>query len=127
MSFMCSIYTMVVFCFSDFSPILSEMMPDDINTCLLYKQKDLLLIYFCVVACMQKFILAVCVCLVAQPCWTLCDPMNCNLPGFSVHRDSPGKNTGLGCHALLQGITLTQGLNPCLLRSTCIDRWILYH
>ena len=30
-----------------------------------------------------------------------------SLPGFSVHRDSPGKNTGLGCHALLQGITLT--------------------
>ena len=26
-------------------------------------------------------------------------------------RDSPGKNTGVGCHALLQGIFLTQGLN----------------
>ena len=30
--------------------------------------------------------------------------------------DSPGKNTGVGCHALLQGIFLTQGLNPCLQR-----------
>ena len=29
--------------------------------------------------------------------------------------DSPGKNTGVGCHALLQGIFLTQELNPCLL------------
>ena len=29
--------------------------------------------------------------------------------------DSPGKNTGGGCHALLQGIFLTQGSNPCLL------------
>jgi len=29
--------------------------------------------------------------------------------------DSPGKNTGVGCHALLQGIFLTQGLNLCLL------------
>ena len=29
--------------------------------------------------------------------------------------DSPGENTGVGCHALLQGIFLTQGLNPCLL------------
>ena len=27
--------------------------------------------------------------------------------------DSPVKNTGVGCHALLQGIFLTQGLNPC--------------
>ena len=33
----------------------------------------------------------------------------------SVHGDSPGKNTGVGCHALLQGIFLTQGSNPCLL------------
>ena len=31
-------------------------------------------------------------------------------------RDSPGKNTGVGCHALLQGIYLTQGVNPSLLR-----------
>ena len=28
--------------------------------------------------------------------------------------DPPGKNTGVGCHALLQGICPTQGLNPCL-------------
>ena len=30
--------------------------------------------------------------------------------------DFPGKNTGVGCHFLLQGIFLTQGSNPCLLR-----------
>ena len=36
--------------------------------------------------------------------------------------DSLGKNTGVGCHALLQGIFQTQGLNPCLLHG----RWILY-
>ena len=29
--------------------------------------------------------------------------------------DSPGKNTGVGCHALLQGIFLIQRLNLCLL------------
>ena len=29
--------------------------------------------------------------------------------------DSPGKNTGVGCHALFQGVFPTQGLNPCLL------------
>ena len=27
-------------------------------------------------------------------------------------RDSPGKNSGTGCHFLLQGIFLTQGSNP---------------
>ena len=42
-----------------------------------------------------------------QSCPTLCDPMDCSLPGFSVHGilrpwDSPGKNTGVGCHFLLQ-------------------------
>ena len=45
---------------------------------------------------------------VAQSCLTLCDPMDCSLPGSSVHGDSPGKNSGVGCHALLQGIFLTQ-------------------
>ena len=34
-------------------------------------------------------------------CLTLCDPMDCSLPGSSVHGDSPGKNTGVGCHALV--------------------------
>ena len=34
--------------------------------------------------------------------------------GSSVHGDSPGKNTGVGCHALLQGIFPTQGSNPGL-------------
>ena len=30
-------------------------------------------------------------------------------------QDSPGKNTGVGCHFLLQGFFPTQGANPCLL------------
>ena len=36
-------------------------------------------------------------CLVAQSCVTLCNPVDCGLPGSSVHGDSPGKNTGVGC------------------------------
>ena len=40
--------------------------------------------------------------------------MVCSPPGSSVHGDSPGKNTGVGCHALLQGIFPTQGSNPGL-------------
>ena len=61
--------------------------------------------------------------LVPQSCPTLCNPMDCSSPGSSVHGDSPGKNTGVGCHALLQGIFPTQGLNPGLPHY----RWILYH
>ena len=73
------------------------------------------LMKLCVCVCV-----CVCVCLVAQWCPTLCDPVDCSLPGSSsVHEDSPSKNTGVGCHALLQGIFLTQGLRHC--------RQILYH
>ena len=43
--------------------------------------------------------------------------MDCSPPGSAAHGDSPGKNTGVGCHALLQGIFPTQGSNlgflPC--------------
>ena len=54
-------------------------------------------------------------CLVTQPCPTLFYPIDCSPPGSSVHGDSPGKNTGVGYHALLQGIFCTHGLNLCLL------------
>ena len=40
-------------------------------------------------------------CLVSQLYPILCDPMDCSPPGSSVHGDSPGKNTGVGCHARL--------------------------
>ena len=49
--------------------------------------------------------------------------MDCSLPGSSVHGDSPGKNTRVGCHALLQEIFPTQGSNQGL--EHC--RQILYH
>ena len=55
-----------------------------------------------------------CVCMCVQWCLTPCDRL-----------DFPGKNTGVGCHILLQEIFPTQELNPCLL---CLlhCRWILY-
>ena len=49
-----------------------------------------------------------CVCLVAQSCLTLGDPVDCSPPGSSVHEIFQGKNTGVGCHSLLQGIFPTQ-------------------
>ena len=51
-------------------------------------------------------------CLVAQICLTLCNPVDCSPPGSSVHGASPGKNTGVGCQALLQVIFPTQGSSP---------------
>ena len=48
---------------------------------------------------------------VAQSCLTLCDPM----ARLLCPRNSPGKNTGVGSHFLLQGFFLPQGWNPGLL------------
>ena len=49
-----------------------------------------------------------------QLCPTIYYTMDCSPAGSSVRGDSPGKNTGVGCHVLLQGIFLTQGSNPGL-------------
>ena len=67
---------------------------------------------------MQNFLFPVVCFVMSDPC----DPMDCTPSGSSAHGDSPGKNTGGGCHALLQGIFPTQRLNPSLLHC----RWILY-
>ena len=61
--------------------------------------------------------------LAAQSCLTLCSPMDCNPPGFSVHGDFPGKNTGVGCHFLLQGSSQSRGRTWV----SCISRQIFYH
>ena len=58
---------------------------------------------------------------VAQSCLTLSDPMDCRAHlveptvGSSCPWKFSGKNTGVGCHFLLQGIILSQELNLCLL------------
>ena len=54
---------------------------------------------------------------VAQSCPTLCDSMDCS---------PPGKDTGVGCHFLLQGIFPTQGSNPGLLHCRQILYWLSY-
>ena len=52
----------------------------------------------------------------AQSCPTLYDPMNCSPPTrLLCPWNSPGKNTGMGCHFLLQRIFPTQGSNLHLL------------
>ena len=55
-----------------------------------------------------------------QLCPTLCDPMDYSPPGSSVLGDSLGKNIGVSCHALLQGIFPTQALKPSLF---CLLPW----
>ena len=50
----------------------------------------------------------------------LLQTIDCSLPGFFLHWNFPGKNTGVGCHLLLQEIFPIQGLNPCL---QCLLHW----
>ena len=58
--------------------------------------------------------------LVAQSCLTLCHPTDCSPLGSSVHGILPGKNAGVCCHFLLQGIFPTKGLNLGLLHCSQI-------
>ena len=61
-----------------------------------------------------------------QSCLTLCDPMDCRPSGSSVHRDSPGKNTEVDFHALLQGFFST--MDGTRISYICrIGNRILYH
>ena len=59
--------------------------------------------------------------LVAKPCLTLWDPVDCSLLGSFVHWISQAR-TRAGCHFLFLGIFLTQESNPHLL----LGRHILY-
>ena len=74
---------------------------------------------FNVKKCLTFLISGMYVYMCPQLCLILFDPMGCNLVGSFVHGIYPGKNTGEGCHFLLQEIILTQGSN--------LHLQILYH
>ena len=57
-----------------------------------------------------------------QSCPALRNPMDCSPLGSSVHGNSPGKNTGVGGHALPQGIFPTQGSNLRLMSPALAGR-----
>ena len=66
---------------------------------------------FCLCVCVRVY---VCAC-VHSVMSMFCDPMD-YIPHQVPHPlDSPGKNTGVGCHFLFQELFLTQELNPNLL------------
>ena len=95
-----------------------------------------LLLVSSVFLCLSLSLCAVCLVTPSRP--TLCSPINCSPSGSSIHGDSPGKNTGVGCPALLQGILSTQrsnqGLPHCRQILYClsqqgsprIQKWVAY-
>ena len=60
--------------------------------------------------------------LVTKLCLTLCNHVDCSMLGSSVHGIFQDKDTGVGCHFLLQEIFPTQGSNLSLLHC----RWVPY-
>ena len=59
-----------------------------------------------------------------QLCLTLCDPIDSSPPGFPRPWDSPGKNTGVGCHFLLQCMKVkskSEVAQSCLTPSNPMD------
>ena len=103
-SFISESYGSLFFFTAHYSPIQGTIQQSDLNSWVL-------------ILC-----LGFTVCLASQSCPTVWDSMDHNLPGSSVHGDSRAKNTGVSCHAFLQGIFPTQGSNPGL--PYC--RWNLY-
>ena len=67
-----------------------------------------------------SFNLAAAAAALLQSCPTHSDAMDCKPTRLLCPWDSPGRNTGVGCHTLLQGIFPTQGSNPHLL---CLLLW----
>ena len=65
----------------------------------------------------------ICACIASQSCPIFCDLMDYSLTGSSIHGVYPGKNTEVGCHALLLRIFPPQGSNPGLPHY----KQILYH
>ena len=74
----------------------------------------------CIHACCACVCVCMCVCVCVR-CSVMSDSLRPTRPLCSW--SSPGKNTGVSSYFLLQGIFLTQGLNPRLLHG----RQILYH
>ena len=77
------------------------------------------MVHFSLQSC-KLWVVCVCVCACAQRAQLLshvrlCDPMDCSLPGSSGYRIVTNKNTGAGCHFLLQGLFQTLRSNPPLL------------
>ena len=76
-------------------------------------------IYMCVCVCM-------CACMLSHfSCVLLFETLRTIASKVHCPWDSSGKNTGGGCHALLQGMFLTQGWNSRLL-NLLYCRWFLY-
>ena len=93
----------------------------DLTTLLPYLVETLV----CMNTAIHIFEKKLCLCVCVQLCPTLWEPMDCSLPGCSVHGVSPARNIMelVSYHFLLHGIFLTQGLNPCLL---CLLHWKVY-
>ena len=67
-----------------------------------------------------KYHLLVCVLSCLSVLFPPCNSMDWSPTRFLCPRDSPGKNTRVGCHTRFQGIFPTQQMNPCLL---CLLHW----
>ena len=69
----------------------------------------------CCVSSATQNVCGVCVC--AQSCLTLCDPMDCSPPGFSVH--------GIFQARILEWLAIFFSRDWICV--SCIGRWVLYH
>ena len=107
-------------CYANYDIPPKSFLPKGLQ---LLQQSSWFVVPMCLIIMMIYFqnliYLLKCACSVAKSCMTFLQPwtLACRL---LCPWDFPGKNTGVGCCALLQGIFPTQGSNPCLL---CLLHW----
>ena len=65
-------------------------------------------------------------CVYPQLCPTLLWPLGPKPARLLSSWDSPGKNTGVGCHFFLQGSSQPRDWT-CISYVSCTGRWVLYH
>ena len=83
-------------------------------------------VYVCCLDEIWQDLLCVCMCSITQLCLSLCDPMDCSLPGSSVHGISQVRIQEWVAISFFKGFSQPRNRTyiSCI---SCIGRWLLYH
>ena len=73
----------------------------------------------CITSCLHM-------CVLPQSCPTLCDPVDCSLPGFSIHGISQAKILELVAISFSRGSSWPRD-RSWVFSLSCMGQWILYH
>ena len=99
-----------------------SLLPDT-STWLFYPLLKMRYWSLLVLLVLSPSVCAICMSVLVIQSWPTLQPHGLEPTRLLCLWDSPGKNAGMGCHALLQGIFPTPGSNPCIL---CFLHWQMF-